>query len=50
MKTKLSGYTGEKVPVKGCIATFKLIGKQIKAMLLIVEMSVKPILGLQACQ
>ena len=51
VKIKVSGYNGEKVPVKGgCIATFEHSGKQMKAMLLIVDMSVKPILGLQACQ
>lgn len=39
------------MPVKGgCIATFEHSGKKIKARLLIVDKSVKPILGLQACE
>lgn len=50
VKTKVSGYTGERVPVKGgCIATFIYKGRQIRAQLLIVDMSVQPILGLSAC-
>ncbi|XP_061887621.1 uncharacterized protein K02A2.6-like isoform X2 [Entelurus aequoreus] len=50
VKTKVSGYTGERVPVKGgCIATFKHKGRQMRAQLLIVDMSVQPILGLSAC-
>lgn len=50
LKTKVTGYTGERVPVKGgCIATFKHKGRQIRAQLLIVDMSVQPILGLSAC-
>lgn len=44
LKTKVTGYTGERVPVKGgCIATFKHKGRQIRAQLLIVDMSVQPI-------
>lgn len=51
VKIRVSGYTGERVPVKGgCIATFEHRGKKIKAKLLIVGKSVKPILGLQACE
>lgn len=50
VKTKVSGYTGERVPVKGgCIATFIYKGRQIRAQLLIVDMSVQPILGLSSC-
>ncbi|XP_019746382.1 uncharacterized protein LOC109528343 [Hippocampus comes] len=50
VKTRVSGYTGERVPVRGgCIATFKHKDRQIRAQLLIVDMSVKPILGLSAC-
>lgn len=50
-KTKVTGYTGERVPVKGsCIATFKNKGQQIKAQLLIVDKNVQPILGLRACE
>lgn len=50
VKTKVSGYTGERVPVKGgCIATFTYKGRQIRAQLLIVDMSVQPIPGLSAC-
>lgn len=50
VKTKVTGYTGERVPVKGgCIATFKHKGHQIRPQLLIVDMSVQPILGLSAC-
>lgn len=46
----MSGYTGERVPVKGgCIATFKHKSRQIRAQLLIVDISVQPILSLTAC-
>ena len=38
VKMKVTGYTGDIVPVKGsCIATFKNKGRQIKAQLLIVD-------------
>ena len=45
VKIKVTGYTGETVPVKGsCIATFKSKGRQIKLQLLIVDKHVQPIL------
>lgn len=48
---RVTGYTGEPVPVKGsCIATFKHKGKQIKTQLLVVDKRVQPILGLSACE
>lgn len=51
VKVKVTGYTGEAIPVKGsCIATFKNKGRQIKTQLLIVDKSVQPILGLSACE
>ncbi|XP_023806683.1 uncharacterized protein K02A2.6-like [Oryzias latipes] len=47
IKTKVTGYTGERVPVKGgCIATFKHKNQKIRAQLLIVDKNVQPILGL----
>nr|XP_029698987.1 uncharacterized protein LOC115251324 [Takifugu rubripes] len=50
VKTKVSGYTGERVPVKGgCIATFKHKCRQIRAQLLVVDMGVQPILSLSTC-
>lgn len=50
IKTKVTGYTGERVPVKGgCIATFKHRGQQIRALLLIVDTIAQPILGLKTC-
>jgi hypothetical protein len=41
VKMKVTGYTGENVPVKR---------KQFRAQLLIVEKSVQPILGINACE
>ncbi|KAK0139298.1 hypothetical protein N1851_024069 [Merluccius polli] len=50
VKIKVTGYTGETVPVKGsCIATFKS-RRQIKSQLLIMDKRVQPILGLSACE
>uniref|UniRef100_A0A3Q2DAV3 ribonuclease H n=1 Tax=Cyprinodon variegatus TaxID=28743 RepID=A0A3Q2DAV3_CYPVA len=50
IKTKVTGYTGERIPVKGgCIATFQHKGQQIQAQLLIVDANVQPILGLKTC-
>ncbi|XP_020556682.2 uncharacterized protein K02A2.6 [Oryzias latipes] len=47
IKTKVTGYTGERVPVKGgCIATFKHKNQKIRAQLLVVDKKVQPILGL----
>lgn len=49
-ENKLTGYTGERIPVKGgCVATFKYKNHLIRAHLLIVDKSVQPILGLSAC-
>jgi hypothetical protein len=51
VKMKVTGYTGENVPVKGsCIVTLQHKGKQFRAQLLIVEKSVQPILGINACE
>lgn len=51
VKMKVTGYTGESVPVKGsCIATFKHKSQMLKAQLLIVEKKVQPILGVTACE
>ena len=50
-RTRVRGYTGEKVPVKGrCVATFEHGGQCLKAQLLIVAQEVQPILGLKACE
>nr|XP_054606603.1 uncharacterized protein K02A2.6-like [Nothobranchius furzeri] len=50
VKIKVTGYTGERVPVKGgCVATFRYKKHQIRAQLLIVDKSVQPVLGLSAC-
>lgn len=51
VKIKVTGYIGEKVPVKrSCIVTLQHKGKQFRAQLLIVEKSVQPILGINACE
>nr|XP_054602637.1 uncharacterized protein K02A2.6-like [Nothobranchius furzeri] len=50
VKIKVTGYTGERVPVKGgCVVTFRYKKHQIRAQLLIVDKSVQPVLGLSAC-
>lgn len=50
VKTEVTGYMGERVPVKGgYIATCKHKSRQIRAQLLIVDMNVQPILALSAC-
>lgn len=51
VKMKVTGYTGESVPVKGsCVVTLKHKGQRLKTQLLIVEKSVQPILGLSVCE
>ena len=51
VEMKVTGYTGENVPVKGsCIVTLQHKGKQFRAQLLIVENSIQPILGINACE
>lgn len=50
-RTRVRGYTGERVPVKGrCVVTFEHRGQRLKAQLLIVAQEVQPILGLKACE
>ncbi len=50
-KIKVTGYTGEDVPVKGsCLVTLKHKGQLLKTHMLIVEKSVQPILGLSTCE
>ncbi|KAL7837376.1 hypothetical protein SRHO_G00270870 [Serrasalmus rhombeus] len=51
VQIKVTGYTGENVPVKGgCIATLRHKGKGYKAQLLILDKDAQPILGLNACE
>ena len=51
VKMKVTGYTGENIPVKGnCIVTLQHKGKPFRAQLMIVEKSVQPILGINACE
>ena len=51
VNVRVTGYTGESVPVKGsCLATFQHKGQSLKAQLLIVDKKVQPILGLSACE
>ncbi len=50
-KIKVTGYTGEDVPVKGsCLVTLKHKRQLLKTHMLIVEKSVQPILGLSTCE
>ena len=51
VEMKVTGYTGENVPVKGsCIVTLQHKGKQFRAQLLVVEKRLQPILGINACE
>lgn len=51
VKIKVTGYTGENVPGTGSgIVTVQHKGKQFKTLLLIVEKTVQPILGISACE
>lgn len=50
VKIKVTGYTGEEVPVKGsCIANVLYKGKHHRIQMLVVNKDVQPILGLKTC-